>query len=106
MTIDGLMERMRSAFYCRSSMMERRRKFEGRTCNSSENFADYYHKKRILVSQISIDDDDLINYLIEGKGDMLLRNQARIQHYDSAGASSENFRRIIIQSEAIIQTSL
>ncbi|XP_029174721.1 uncharacterized protein LOC114943300 isoform X2 [Nylanderia fulva] len=67
MTLDELLEQVRTAFDCRLSRVERQRKFEARTW---------------------------------GPGDVSLRNQARIHHYDSAGALLEVFRRVTIQPEA------
>jgi len=100
MTMDGLLEKMRSAFDCRPSRMERRKKFESRTWNSGETFADYYHEKLILANQVPIDDSELMDYLIDEIGDASLRNQTRIHQYDSTGAVLEAFQKIIIQPEA------
>lgn len=38
--------------------------------------------------------------MIDGIGDISLRNQARIHHYDSAGELLKAFREVIIQREA------
>jgi len=41
------------------------------------------HEKVILVNRVSIAEDELLNYLIEGLVDMRLQNQARIMNFRS-----------------------
>ena len=71
-----------------------RKEFEVRTWQKNESFADYYHDKIILGNRIPVDDDELIDYLIDGISDEVLQNQARMMKFAEKSELLESFKKI------------
>ena len=46
--------------------MALRKEFERRTWQVGETFNEYYHDKIIMVNHISIDTNEIIDYVVEG----------------------------------------
>jgi len=63
----------------RRSKLELRRSFEKRLWQSTESFSSYYHAKIILANKASIVQDEVVDYLIDGKLESRMRDQARLQ---------------------------
>jgi len=66
MNIESLLTLMKGMFDLRQSRVELHKKFERRMWQSSESFSNYYHEKMILVNQVPIEDNELVDYLIDG----------------------------------------
>lgn len=56
-----------------------RKNFEKRVWQTAELFSEYFHEKVTLANQVPIEEEEIVDYLIEGISDMQLRNQAKIQ---------------------------
>jgi len=54
--------------------MALRKKFEARKWKPSESFADYFHDKIILAKNVPVNEEEMINYLIDGIPDDHLQN--------------------------------
>lgn len=48
----------------------------------------YVHKKVILSNQVSVDKNDLLDYVINSVPNETLHNQARIQRFETVSAKS------------------
>ena len=65
----------------RQNRLDLRKKFESRIWKTSESFKDYFHEKIILANAASVDEEDIIDYIVDGIPDLSLRNQVRIQRF-------------------------
>jgi len=86
---------MKRMFDLRQSR-ELRKKFERRMWQLRESFSNYYHEKMILTNQVPIEDNELVDYLIEGISDHCLQDQARIMQFDSHIALLEAFQKVTL----------
>lgn len=82
MSADQLWDRMRVMFDRRDKRLSLRREFEKRTWNINETFAEYFHNKVITASQVPIDEDEMVDYLIEGIPNLTIRHQASTQRFE------------------------
>lgn len=82
MSADQLWDRMRVMFDRRDKRLSLRREFEKRTWNINETFAEYFNSKVIKASQVPIDEDEMVNYLIEGIPNLTIRHQASMQRFE------------------------
>lgn len=79
--IDELLRRMEAMYDRREKKMALRREFENRVWQHSETFAEYFHKKIILANKIPIEEDELVDYVIEGIPVKSIRYQAMMQRF-------------------------
>ena len=94
-----LIERMKRMFDHRPAKFELRRKFEKRSWRNDESFGDYYFEKVIMASKLSVDEDELIDCIIDGIPEVPLRNQARMQRFDTKEDLLRAFEQIKLQPE-------
>ena len=99
MTADALLDELASIFDHRPSRMELRRKFEERVWRSNENFSDNYQEKLISANSVSVLKEDLIDYLIDGIPNLLIRNQARIQCFKETTKLLEAFEKVTLKCD-------
>lgn len=83
LTSDELLDELRSMFCHKPNKITLRRRFEARTWKKGETFHDYVHEKVIMANRISVSDDEIIGYIIEGIPDMNLRDLARVQGFST-----------------------
>lgn len=96
LTANELLEEMSTMFDHRPNRLALRREFEQRHWQNSEVFADYFHEKIILANRVPIDDGELVDYLIDGISDTRLRDQARVQCFQTKSDLFEAFKKITI----------
>ncbi|XP_073819555.1 uncharacterized protein [Musca autumnalis] len=65
------------------SKMETRKKFERRVWQITENFTDYCDAKVQLAENLNLDDDELMEYVIDGIPNVQLRRQTLMQRFDN-----------------------
>jgi len=92
LSIEDLMGEMTRMFDLRPGKLSLRKEFEACVWKSDEPFCDYYHDKIILAKRVLIDEDELVDYLIEGIVNIRLQNQARIMKFKSKAALLEGFK--------------
>ena len=97
MCIDDLMQELKDIFGDRQDRITARREFESRTWKIEETFAEYFHRKVILANRIRIDEEELIEYLIDGIPDHSLQNHAKLQKFKSQASLLEAFRGVSLQ---------
>lgn len=69
MMFDRLLDELRAMFCRRQSKLVTQKKFEERRWRREETFHEYYHEKVIMGNRVPIDDDDILEYVIEGRRD-------------------------------------
>lgn len=85
----------------RPSRIALRKKFEERMWKKGETFSDYVHQKFILDNRVPIEEEELVEYIIDGIPDRALRDQARLSGLDSRAALFEAFERITLWDKKI-----
>lgn len=60
-----------------------RKQFEERKWKLGETFSTYYHEKIILANKVPVNEEETLEYIIEGISNMQLRNQAKVQKFES-----------------------
>ncbi|CAK9820252.1 hypothetical protein ANTPLA_LOCUS10515 [Anthophora plagiata] len=100
MCIDELVKELKDIFGDRQDRIVARREFESRTWKKEETFAEYFHRKMILANRIRIDEEELIEYLIDGIPDHSLRNHAKLQKFRSQASLLEAFRGVTLPPTA------
>ena len=81
MSVDELLVRMEAMYDQREKKLTLRKEFEARTWQSSETFADYFHKKIILANKVPISEDEIVDYLIEGIPVKSIKYHAMMQRF-------------------------
>ena len=99
MPVDVLLTELAAMFDHRPSKMALRRKFEEREWKNAETFSDYFHEKLILANAVPVDEDELVDYLIDGIPDISIRNQARIQRFKEKKTLLEAFEKVSLKSD-------
>lgn len=100
MNCEELLKELKDMFDHRLSQLSLRKTFEGRIWKTAETFSDYYHEKMIMANRVPIDKEELVDYLLEGIPDIRLRDQARMQCFESPSKFLEAFRNITLRSDA------
>lgn len=101
MTFDALMGKLKSMFHHRQNKVAMRKKFEGRLWRKEETFHEYVHDKIIMGNRVPIDNDEMLDYVIDGIPDNTLRDQARIQRFDTTESLLEAFEKIILRDRGV-----
>ena len=74
---------MQQMFDFRPAKVTLRKEFEVRMWQSGKSFANYFHEKLIVVNRVPILDEEVIDYIVDGVNDELLRNQDRLINFKS-----------------------
>ncbi|XP_019895114.2 uncharacterized protein LOC109614204 [Musca domestica] len=70
-------------FGSKESRLELRRKFERGVWRQEENFMVYYNGKVELAEKLKMEEDELLEYVIDGISNTHLRRQTVLQHYNN-----------------------
>lgn len=110
MNAADLLFKMKQMYDHRPSKLQLKRRFEERKWRVSETFIEYQHEKVTMANKISIAEEDLVEYLIDGIPEQHLQNQARMQRFETVSSLCEAFSQILLPSEgrrsADVSTSL
>lgn len=66
MTLKELLKKMEEMFNLRPNRMTLYKEFENRKWKYDETFSDYYYTKIVLANNVSIEDVELVDYIIDG----------------------------------------
>lgn len=99
-TVTQLLEEMRSMFGRRISKLVLRKEFEGRVWKYGESFSEYLHDKIILANKVPVAEDEVVDYIVEGIPDPMLRDQARIQKLKTTESLREAFERVKLRPKS------
>jgi len=97
MAFDVLIGELKKMFCHRQSKVTMRRKFEGRLWKKDETFHEYVHEKVILGNRVPIAADEVLDYIIDGIPDSVLRDQARIQRFETTEFLLAAFERVTLR---------
>ena len=96
---------MKKMFDHRPKRLERCRTFEDRMWLKNEPFTQYYQNDIAIGNQVPFDEDEILDYLIDGIPDVNLRNQARMRGFGSASELLKSFSKISLTVETMISQS-
>jgi hypothetical protein len=105
MNFESLLSQIKAMFCHQLNKLARRRKFEGRVWKRGKPFSEYFHEKTILANHVPIDAEEVVDYLIEGIPDASLRDQARIQRFDTPISLLSAFGKITLRKTESSTTS-
>ncbi|XP_075154162.1 uncharacterized protein LOC142227494 [Haematobia irritans] len=94
LSVDDLMQQMKDMFDVKENRIIARRNFEDRKWKYNEKFVDYFNAKVILSNPLRMQDDELLEYLVEGISSLQLRTQAKLQNYKSKEDFFQTFKNI------------
>jgi len=81
LSLNEIMDGFRKMYDHRPVRMALRKKFEAREWKPSESFADYFHDKIVLAKDVPVDEEEMVDYLIDGIPNDHLRNLARMKEF-------------------------
>jgi len=64
-----------------------------------ELVSEYFHEKVTLANQVPVEEEEVVDYLIEGIPDVHLRNQAEVQRFSTKEELLEAFERVRLECE-------
>uniref|UniRef100_A0A1I8NKU0 CCHC-type domain-containing protein n=1 Tax=Musca domestica TaxID=7370 RepID=A0A1I8NKU0_MUSDO len=79
--VDNLLQEFCLTFGTNDTKLERRRKFEQRKWQQNENFTDYYNGKMLLANKLEMDDEELLEYIIDGITNLQIKTQVSMQQH-------------------------
>ncbi|XP_020296762.1 uncharacterized protein LOC109861499 [Pseudomyrmex gracilis] len=95
--VDELLNEMRAMFFHEPSRIQTRKQFEQRMWQRGETFCEYLHQKVILGNRVKIEEAEMIEYIIKGIPEPILRDQARIQRLRTKSSLLEAFERVTLR---------
>ncbi|XP_051165650.1 protein lin-28 homolog A-like [Leptopilina boulardi] len=91
---------MRRMFYRRPNKTLLRKRFEERIWKREESFSEYVHDKIILANKVPIDEEERVDYIIEGIPDVSLRDQARIHRFQGIDELMLTFEKVSLHASS------
>lgn len=99
LSVENLLAEMELLFEDRSSRLVLAKEFEARKWQPNETFQEYFNEKIILSNKISISDMDLIEHIIDGIPDYILRSQAKMQRFKDKQSLLKAFQGVKLRKE-------
>ncbi|XP_059218527.1 uncharacterized protein LOC131995015 [Stomoxys calcitrans] len=81
--LDELFQQFCLMFGTKETKLELRRNFERRKWSYGEHFTDYCNDKIMLASKLSLDEDELVEYIVDGIPNIQIRMQMSLQQHTS-----------------------
>lgn len=89
------LEKLKTMFCHQSSKIMIRKRFEERTWKKNESFDDYFYDKIIMANRVPIHDKrELVDNIIDGIPDEILRNQAKMHCFQTPEALLQAFEQL------------
>ncbi|XP_029162889.1 uncharacterized protein LOC114934371 [Nylanderia fulva] len=98
-TVDELLNELKNMFFHEPGRVHVRKQFEQRIWRREETFNEYLHQKVILGNRIKIEESEMVEYVIEGIPDPVLRDQARVQRLRTRRSLIEAFERVSLRGK-------
>lgn len=97
--VDELLLELRNMFFHELGRVHMRKQFEQRVWQRDETFNEYLHQNVILGNRIKIEEDEMVEYIIEGIPNPVLRDQARVQRLRTRRELLEAFERMSLRGK-------
>jgi len=79
--VDELLRRMEAMYDRRERRLTLRKEFENKMWQQGETFAEHFHKKLILANKVPIEEEEIVDYLIDGIPVKSIKHQALMQQF-------------------------
>lgn len=99
MSVEELLQEMRSMFDQPLRQLESRKKIEAREWRRNEAFNNHCHEKLILGNRVPVTKEELVDYLIGGISPESLRNQAKMHSFSSVQDLVKVFSKVTLEPE-------
>lgn len=96
-TIEVLFKDLVDMFSSKENKLVMHRNFEACKWRPGVSFIEYYNEKIILANKIGMDEEELIDYIIEGIPDDNLKTHANMQCYKNKSMLLQAFSKIQIK---------
>ncbi|XP_011859315.1 PREDICTED: uncharacterized protein LOC105556813 [Vollenhovia emeryi] len=100
MSLDKIMDGFRIMYDHCPLRVTLRKKFEAREWKQSESFADYFHDKVTLAKDVPIEEEDLVDYLVDGIPNDYLQDLARMKEFQKKEEMLRVFEKVSLRSTA------
>lgn len=90
-------------FCHRQSRLELKKMFENHTRRNEKTFNEYIHDKVIMDNRVPVDKGELLDYVISGILDEALRNQTRIQRFETMDDLQEALKKMTLGKESVLK---
>lgn len=77
--------------------------FENHTRRNEKTFNEYIHDKVIMGNRVPVDKGELLDYVIFGILDEALRNQTRIQRFETMDDLQEALKKMTLGKESVLK---
>lgn len=81
--VSQLLNRMRVLFNQDNKRINLRKEFEERKWKPNETFTEYFYQKIIMANKIPVEESEIVDYLIEGIPDSVIKHQAMMQCFEN-----------------------
>lgn len=98
MTLDEIMDSFRKMYDHRPLRVAIRKKFEAKEWKPFENFADYFHDKLIWAKYVPIDEEEMVDYLIDGIPSDHLQDLARMKEFQKKEDMLRTFEKVSLRT--------
>lgn len=93
--VHSLGEILANYFEKKENRMDKRKRFENRKWKLTETFDSYYTAKVQLATGLTIDEEELVEYIIEGILDDSLRCYALINNYTTKAELYKSYHKVL-----------
>ncbi|XP_017467307.1 PREDICTED: uncharacterized protein LOC108359793, partial [Rhagoletis zephyria] len=101
---ESVSEELKDAFGTKQSKLVLRRKFEMRKWQQTESFNEYYNDKVMLANPLKLEEEELVEYIIDGIMDEQLLVQGYLQCYTSKTQLLQAFSKVR-QRKVVVKSS-
>ncbi|XP_036345836.1 uncharacterized protein LOC118755096 [Rhagoletis pomonella] len=97
-SVNNLIDEMNEVFGLKENRILMRRRFEARKWKAGEKFVEYLNDKVILANPLQLEEEEIVEYVIEGISDYRLRTQAYLQCYSTKAQLLQAFSKVEIKA--------
>lgn len=97
LSVDNLLSEMQEMYDHRPSKILLRKQFEERVWQREETFHQYVHEKVILANRVPVNEDEIIDYLIDGIPAVNLRDQACMGRFATKASLLQAFEKVTLR---------
>lgn len=105
LSLDDLFRSMKGMFDHKPRKLTLRRQFEERAWKYSESFNEYVHEKVIMGNRVPVDNDEVVDYFIEGIPDQFLKTQAKMQNFTEVEELMKAFEKVSLRARGTSSNS-
>nr|XP_029732879.1 uncharacterized protein LOC115268848 [Aedes albopictus] len=102
-TYEETLENLRGMYGFTVNRVELRKCLEKIQWHGREPFVDYCQSKKLIALKLNIEENELVEYIVEGIADLTLKNQARIQNFKTVAEIIQAFRMVKMDEDTMLR---